>query len=302
MGGTGVIGSALAAALRGDGHDVSIVTRQRVTSPGLIRWDTRRGFTDLSPLEDLDALFHLGGAPLAARPWTRRRRRVLTESRIDSTETLIEALGQLDVAPRCFIGVSATGFYGECGERRVDETDPRGEGFLAGLAHAWEQAHLEARQVGCRVTVLRLSPVLAPHGGAFPSLRRPFRIMPGWVGNGQQWNGWISSRDCVGALRYLAEPERACHGIFNGSVPEPVRNRNWCEALGRVLGRRVYTHAPKWVIRGAFGDLAKELLLASIRVVPNRLMESGYRFRDTEPEPTFRWLVDSITESAGPED
>ena len=121
--------------------------------------------------------------------------------------------------------------------------------------------------------------------------------MPGLVGNGQQWNGWISIRDTVSALKHLACDTSGCEGVYNGTVPEPVRNRDWCEALGRVLSRGVYTHAPKWVVRGAFGDLANELLLASMRVVPRRLIESGYSFRDTAPEPTFRWLGDSIGSS-----
>jgi uncharacterized protein (TIGR01777 family) len=297
VGGTGVIGSALTEELRLEGHEVVIVTRRGDAIRDAIRWDPKRGFSNCEKMERLDAVFHLGGAPLAARPWTRRRRQVLRDSRIQSTAALLQGLGDLKVAPQSFIGVSATGYYGDCGERVVDEDDDVGEGFLASLAHSWEQAHLGATEIGCRVAVLRLSPVLAPHGGPFPLLLRPFRVMPGWVGNGRHWNGWISSRDCVSALRHLANPELGCEGVYNGSVPEAVRNRDWCEALGRVLSRKVYTHAPKWVIRGAFGDLAKELLLASIRVAPRRLLESGYSFRDTEAEPTFRWLVDSIARS-----
>lgn len=297
VGGTGVIGSALTEELREEGHDVVIVTRGGGAGDAAVQWDPKRGFSSCEPMESLDALFHLGGAPLAARPWTRRRRRVLRESRVEATAALLQALGGLKSAPKAFIGVSATGYYGDCGDRIVDEADRAGEGFLAGLAQSWEQAHLGAVKIGCRVAVLRLSPVLAPHGGAFPLLLKPFRVMPGWVGNGQQWNGWISSRDCVSALQHLANPDFGCEGVYNGSVPQAVRNRDWCEALGRVLSRKVYTHAPKWVVRGAFGDLAKELLLASIRVAPRRLLESGYSFRDTEPEPTFRWLVDSIARS-----
>ena len=294
IGGSGFVGGALAAHLRQDGHEVLIVTRAPPKGENVIRWEAKRGFSDPARMEGLDAVFHLGGAPLATRPWTRRRRRVLKESRVDTTAQLVTSLGQLDARPPAFIGVSATGFYGDCGERVLDERDGPGDGFLSGLAQAWEEAHMGAQQIGCRVAVLRMSPVLAPQGGPFPLLLRPFRVMPGWVGNGQQWNGWISIRDSVAGLRHLANPEIGCEGVYNGTVPDPVRNRDWCEALGKVLSRRVYTHAPKWVVRGAFGDLANELLLASMRVVPRRLVDSGYSFLDTDPEPTFRWLVDSI--------
>ena len=183
IGGSGFVGSALAIQLRQEGHEVLIVSRAPAKVEGGIGWDPRRGFTEPGRMEALDVVFHLGGAPLATRPWTRRRRRVLTESRVDATAQLVAFLGELGARPPAFVGVSATGFYGDCGERVLDETDGPGDGFLAGLAQSWEQAHMGAREIGCRVAVLRLSPVLAPQGGPFPLLLRPFRVMPGWVGH-----------------------------------------------------------------------------------------------------------------------
>jgi len=292
VGGTGMIGTRLAAVLRGRGDRVWILTRKSPRGADELQWDPNRGIPQVATLEGLDAVFNLVGESLAERPWTRGRRRLLLDSRIGATATLIDALAELDKPPAAFIGVSSLGIFGDRGDDVIDDDDPPGTGFLAELCVAWEQAHLAAEHMGSRTALLRMSVVLSPTGGAFPLMVRPFRYLGGWLGNGRQYAPWISIRDCVGALIHLAD-NPACSGVFNGSIPKPTRNKKWLQALGRVMRVPVVTHAPKWALRGALGELADALFLASIRAVPRKLTECDYPFVDTDAEETFRWLLEA---------
>lgn len=289
-----MIGAQLAAALRERGDEVWIVTRRAPREEHEVKWDPGRGILAPARLEGVDAVVNLIGAPLAGRPWTRARRVELQTSRVDATEVLLRSLQQLDRPPHTFIGVGSLGLFGDRGEEVIDDDDPPGSGFLADLCIAWEGAHLKAEEeLGARAAVLRMSVVLSPTGGAFPLMVRPFRYVGGWVGNGRQYMSWISIRDCVRAFLHLLDhPE--CSGGFNGTVPNPMRNKDWCKALGTVMKRPVVTHAPKWALRGALGDLADELFLASVRAVPRKLTDSGFVFQDTDPEDTFRWLLHDL--------
>ncbi len=288
-----MIGRALVDALRRRGDEVVIISRHKLDDPAAVKWDPVKGVQRRASLEGLDGLFNLAGAPLATRPWTQRRRVTLRSSRINATERLLEDLGDLDQPPRAYVGAGLLGLFGDGGEQVLHEDAPRGVGFLADLAAEWEAAHLGAADFGARASVLRMSIVLSPSGGVFPLMVRPFRMMGGWLGNGQQWTSWLSIRDCVGSLVHIMDTE-SCEGSFNGTVPEPLRNKAWLQALGRVLHRPVRTHAPKWALRGALGDLADELLIASVRAVPTKLIQSGYDFVDPEPEEAFRWMVAEI--------
>lgn len=290
VGGTGLIGTALAERLRARGDEVYIVTRRSPRGEEEVQWDPSRGVLTPAQLEGLDAVYNLTGAPIADRPWTRARRKVLWESRVDATAVLLRSLADLERPPATFIGVGGLGLFGDRGDAIIDDDDPPGTGFLADLCIAWEAGHMAAEELGARAAVLRMSVVLSPDGGAFPLMVRPFRYVGGWLGNGRQYTSWISVRDCVGALVHLAD-HADCTGFFNGTVPEPIPNKEWCKALGRAVHRPVVTHAPKWALRGALGELADELFLASVRAVPRKLLASGYSFVDSDAEETFRWLV-----------
>ena len=284
-----MIGRHLAEALRARGDEVRVVTR-RPTGPDHVQWEPLKGVLQPAKLEGCDVLFNLTGAPMATRPWTRARRQVLYDSRIKATEALMESLEQLDQPPGAFIGVSNLGLFGDRGDDVLDDEAPPGTGFLADLCIAWEHAHAAAEALGCRVAVLRMAVVLAPDDGAFPLMVRPFRYVGGWLGNGQQYTPWLSIRDCVGALLFLADNEHL-EGPVNGTVPDPTRNRAWLQAFGRVMNKPVVTHAPKWALRGACGELADEIFLASVRAVPRKLLDGGYDFVDTDAEEAFRWLL-----------
>lgn len=294
-----MIGTWLARRLRERGDEVRVLTRRSPRSEDQIQWDPVRGVAQPKLLEGLDTVFHLAGAPLADRPWTTQRRKVLYDSRVRATETLLQALEELDRPPRTLVGVGGLGIFGDRGDEEIDDDDPPGSGFLSELCVAWEHANLAGENLGMRSAVLRMSVVLSPTGGAFPLMVRPFRLVGGWIGNGRQYTPWISVRDCVGALLHLADTP-SCRGSFNGTVPAPTRNREWLEALGRVMQVPVVTHAPKWALRGALGELADGLLIASMRAVPRKLSESGYAFVDAEAEATFRWLIEELDHPAAP--
>ncbi|MCB9678778.1 MAG: TIGR01777 family protein [Alphaproteobacteria bacterium] len=287
-----MIGTHLAAALRERGDEVWILTRRDPKEEFHVQWDPTRGIQGVARLEGLDGVFNLTGAPIADRPWTKKRREILHDSRIAATEVILESLAQLDQRPGFFIGAGGLGLFGDCGDAEIPDDAEPGTGFLAELSRDWEVAHLAASEVlGCRAAVLRMTIVLSASGGAFPLMVLPFRYgIGGWLGNGQQYTSWISDRDCIAAFLFVAGHDDLA-GAFNATVPDPVRNKEWCKALGRALNRPVMTHAPKWALRGALGELANDLFLASIRAVPKRLTEAGFTFEDTDPEATFARLA-----------
>lgn len=294
-GGTGMIGTALADALRQRGDEVVVLTRGEVTGEGMIQWDPARGVPQPKRLANTDVVFNLTGAPLATRPWTRARRAILKNSRIQATESLLRSLGKNDGPPPVYVGVGHLGLFGDRGTNWIDDEDTPGTGFLSELSVAWEAAHLAAADViGSRTAVLRMSIVLTAKGGVFPLMVAPFRHgFGGWLGDGKQYTSWLSLQDAVRALLHLADTP-SCTGAFNGGVPDPCRNADWCRALGNALDKPVRTHAPKWALRGALGELADAVLLSSVRARPTKLLDSGFEFVDTDVEALFRRLVSEL--------
>lgn len=290
-----MIGTWLTDSLRERGAEVQILTRQKPRRADLIQWEPGKKVHEVERLEGTDVVFNLTGAPIADRPWTKGRREELWDSRVEATDTLLEALASLDEPPSVFIGAGGLGYYGDRGDEFLDESEGPGSGFLADLSQAWEQAHLRSADVlGCRAAVLRMSIVLSPTGGVFPLMVKPFRFgIGGWLGTGQQYTPWVSIRDAVGAFEHLMDTE-GCEGPFNGTIPEPTTNKEWLKALGRAVHRPVLTHAPKWALRGALGELADDLLIASVRAVPKKLLDTGYEFVDTDAEETFGWLLSEL--------
>ncbi len=278
-GASGLIGSALTASLRADGTDVARLVRRPASAPDEIGWDPRPGGAGLDPaaLRGVDAVVHLSGAPIADGRWTRARKAMLQSSRIDSTATLVRAMTAADPPTPVLLCGSAIGYYGETGDRLVDETAPQGTGFLAELVGEWEQAAQAAAPAGIRVAQLRSGVVLSVGGGMLGRLLRPFRLGLGAkVGSGRQYLSWISIADEVGAIRFLLDSEGAS-GPFNLTAPHPVTNAEFTRALAGALGRPAALALPSAVLRTALGEVASELL-ASARVRPARLTQAGYQF------------------------
>jgi hypothetical protein len=258
--------------------------------PG-VRWDPVAGIIDKAGLDRVDAVVHLAGESIASGRWTPDKKARIRASRMDGTRLLCEALAALDTRPRTLVCASAIGFYGDRGDAELDEASARGEGFLADVCAEWEAATAPARTAGIRVVQLRFGVILTPAGGALARMLLPFRLGAGGVlGGGRQYMSWIAIDDAVGAIHHaLIAP--VLEGPVNAVAPTPVTNREFTRALGRVLRRPTIFPMPAVVARLAFGEMADELLLSSARVVPRKLRESGYAFREPDLETALRHLL-----------
>lgn len=279
-GATGFIGTALVGELRARGHAVRRVTRAP-SGPGDVRWDPARGELDAGALADVDAVIHLAGENVGER-WTDEQKRRIRDSRVRGTGLVARALASLgprgDGRPRALVSASATGYYGDTGDREATEASPPGTGFLADVVRAWEDAASPARAAGCRVVHPRIGLVLHRDGGALARMLPPFRLgLGGRLGDGEQWMSWISRDDTVRALAFLAE-HATIAGPVNVVAPAPARNAGFTSALGHALHRPAVAAVPAFALRLAFGQMADETLLVSQRVRSDRLQQAGFAF------------------------
>ena len=291
-GSTGLIGSQLVAAWQDSGRRAIRAVRREVQDPGKeLYWNPATGQIDRDRLEGVDAVVHLAGANIAGRRWSEGYKQQLLDSRVQGTTLLCQALADLEHKPRVLLCASAIGFYGDRGNELLDETAAAGDGFLPELCLQWEQACRAAREAGIRVVNLRMGVVLSPQGGALASMLTPFKLALGGVlGSGRQYFSWISLDDVVPALLFVLEDE-ALSGPVNLVAPNPVTNREFTKALGRVLSRPTLLPMPAFAARLAFGEMADALLLASTRVLPNRLTAAGFHFEYPQLEPALRHLL-----------
>ncbi|WP_392968219.1 TIGR01777 family oxidoreductase [Streptomyces sp. LN245] len=276
-GASGLIGSALARSLSAEGHEVVRLVRREPRSPDEIRWDPQRQRIDAVGLIGCAAVVNLAGAPVAGRPWTRAYKRMIRDSRVLGTATLAEAVASLDEPPRVFVNGSAIGFYGDTDGRAVDESAPPGNGFLPSVCVEWEEATAPAQEAGVRTVLPRTGLVVAREGGAWARLIPLFKAGAGGrMGNGRQYWSYIALHDEVAAIRHLIDTE-SLSGPVNLTAPDPLTNGEITEAMGRVLHRPTLLTAPAPLLRLALGDMAEDVL-GSQRVLPARLLESGFTF------------------------
>lgn len=289
-GASGLIGSSLVPALTVAGHRVTRLVRSAPEADE-IPWNPATGELDPVRLEGMDGVVHLAGENIAGGWWTTERKRRILESRVQGTRLLAGVLAGLKSPPRVLVSASAVGYYGDRGDSILTEESPPGEGFLAGVAEAWESATELARVVGIRVVNLRLGIVLTPAGGALAQMLRPFGLgLGGPLGNGRQWMSWIALDDAIGALLHTLAIETLT-GPVNAVAPEPVTNADFTRTLGRVLHRPTGFRVPAPVLRLTLGEMADALLLSSTRVFPHRLQESGYRFHHPSLEGALRHVL-----------
>jgi uncharacterized protein len=291
-GSTGLIGSALIPFLTTGGHRVTRLVR-RAPRTGEIQWDPASNRLDPAALEDADAVVHLAGENLGAR-WTATRRQAIRESRVRGTRLLCQALSQLARPPRVLISASAVGVYGDRGDEVLSESSATlaaRPNFLVEVAREWEAATEAARAAGIRVVLLRSGLVLSPAGGVLGRMLLPFRMGAGGrLGSGRQWMSWIAMDDAIGVIHHALITENLS-GPVNATAPYPVTNREFASTLGRVLGRPAILPVPATALRLVFGEMAEVALLAGARVVPARLVRSGYQFRHAQLEGALRFVL-----------
>lgn len=291
-GSTGLLGAEVVASLSAAGHDVVRLVR-RVPGPGekAVRWDPERGKVDADGLEGLDAVVHLAGENIASGRWNAARKVAIRESRVNGTRLLCDALAGLARPPKTLVCASAIGYYGDRGADVVTEESPPGAGFLPEVCREWEAAAGAAATKGIRVVVLRIGVVLSPRGGALARMLPLFRAgLGGVLGNGRQYVSWIALDDLVGVVLHALRAG-GLSGPVNAVAPVPVTNRELTGALGKALSRPTLLPVPAFALRLALGEMADALLLASTRVAPRRLEETGYRFRFPELGGALRHLL-----------
>lgn len=294
-GGSGLIGRALAAELARAGTEVVVLTRSAAVA-GLpagaraVVWDGRTAGDWAAECDGAEAIVNLSGENVADGRWTAARKRRLESSRIEPTRALVDAIGSARLPPRALLQGSAVGFYGDGGEVGLDERAARGEGFLPELSQRWEEASAPVESLGVRRVLLRTGIVLARDGGALAKMLLPFRLgLGGPLGSGRQWLPWIHLADEVGAIRFLLE-RGDLTGAFNLVAPEATTQRGFARALGRALGRPAIAAVPAPVLRLAVGEMAN-VLLASQRVIPARLIQAGFAFAHPELDGALGVLV-----------
>jgi len=284
-GASGLIGTELNLQLKAQGHQVVRLVRRPARSAEELSWSP--GLAPLEPaaLSDIDAVINLAGATTGKIPWTKKYEKELIASRLDSTKTLVDAINACPNPPQVLISGSASGIYGDQGDAWLDESSPKGEGFLADLAYQWEESAKLART---RVVLVRTTMVMSKKLGALGKLLPLIKLgIGGALGSGKQWWAWISLEDEARAIIHLIENETAS-GAYNLTAPEPATCEQIIKELGRQLHRPTLLKVPAFAMRLLIGKAADELLLCSQKMKSHRLEKTGFVFK----HPT-------LTESVG---
>ncbi|MEC8982665.1 MAG: TIGR01777 family oxidoreductase [Actinomycetota bacterium] len=288
-GASGLIGTALTAALEKRGDRVVPIGR-RPTDGGVV-WDPGARQIDETTLDDIDAVVHLAGERIDGR-WTATKKRRILDSRVEGTEVLAGALANLDHPPAVVVSASAIGFYGDRGDEELTEDSQPGTGFLAEVCERWEAAAAPIASPDTRLVLARTGIVCTPDGGALGRMLALTRLgLGGRLGNGRQWWPWITLEDEVRALLHLLDTPIV--GPLNLVAPGICRNAEFVRSLARALRRPAVLPAPALALRAALGEMANGLLLASARVRPARLEDSGFKFKSPD-------LASAITELLSP--
>lgn len=289
-GASGLIGSALSTALRARGDTVVSLVRRPARGPLEVSWDPGTGVLAPTALDGVDAVVNLAGAGVGDRRWTSSYKRLILSSRIATTSTLARAVAAAPAPPRFVVG-TAVGYYGDRGDELLTEDSSGGDGFLADVVRAWEAAAAPALEAGAATAFARTGLVLSPDGGAAAPLVRLARFgLAGPLGPGSQYWPWITLADEVRALLFLLDGDLT--GPVNLTGPAPARQRDVAAALGRSLHRPAFLPAPGFALRLALGEFAGDVL-ASQRVLPERLLADGFAHEHPTLERAVDWLVAS---------
>ncbi|MCM2372619.1 TIGR01777 family oxidoreductase [Aporhodopirellula aestuarii] len=287
-GATGLVGSSLCNLLGLLGHKVIAITRGKTGGDNEIAaWSTDEEFEKFN---GVDVVVHLAGKSIASKRWTDSIKQEIRDSRVEKTRSLCERLAKLDRPPKTLICASATGFYGDRGDELLTESSASGKDFLADVSQEWEASCGAASEAGVRVVNTRFGIVLSPKGGALQQMLLPAKLCGGSLGGGRQYWSWIALDDVLGGIVHVMHTE-SVSGPVNFVSPTPMTNREFAKTLGKVVGRPALFPAPATALRIGVGEMADALLLASTRVIPDRLITSGYEFRFRSLDETLRYLL-----------
>jgi uncharacterized protein (TIGR01777 family) len=290
-GSSGLIGTALVAHLRAAEHEVLRLVRRAPKAPDERGWDPPAGRIDDGTFDGVDAVINLNGVGIADRPWSGARKQQIRDSRNVPTEVLATAVAEHGVP--ALLSASGINYYGDTGDREVDETSPVGTGFMAEVCRDWEAATKPAVAAGARVVLLRSAPVLSPSNGILSRLRPLFKLaLGGRIGSGRQYFPWISLDDELGAIHFLLEHDEIA-GPVNLAGPELVTNEEFTKAMAAAVNRPAVFVAPAFALRAVLGQLAEEMVLTGPKARPAVLLDAGFQYRHHSVREALSAAVES---------
>lgn len=287
-GGSGLVGTSLKRFLESTGHEVSILSRS--SSSGNRIWNPDNGELPLEHLENQDIIINLTGETVAQR-WTKKSKQRIWESRVKTTELLVEKIQQLEKQPEAFIQFSGTGYYGYYNYENLDESSARGTGFLAELCQEWENATDPLKDTACKCIILRLGAVITPEGGALAKVLPIFKTgLGGPIGSGKQGMPWISINDLLHVV-YHSIFKLKEDSVLNVCSPDHVNNRIYSKFIGKAIGKPSLFPVPPFMLSLLYNDMAKEILIGGAHVMPKALEASGFHFKDEYISNALRSLL-----------
>jgi len=289
-GASGLVGTEVIRQLREQGHEALRLVRRKATTLDEVEWNPSTGFIQEGIMETVDAVVNMAGATTGKIPWTSKYKEEIVSSRIDSTRTLVNAMKVAKNKPKVLVSGSASGFYGDSGDKLLSENSPKGAGFLSDLAHAWEQEALKA-PTEVRVVLARTTMVMSRQLGALGRLLPLIKLgIGGPLGSGKQWWAWISLPDEAAAIIHLINTPSAS-GAFNLTAPEPATCGQIVKALAKDLKRPSLIAVPTFALKLLIGEAAVELLLCSQNMTATRLLDTGFKFQHPTLKQASAWVV-----------
>ena len=289
-GASGLVGSEVIRQLEVQGHEALKLVRRKPTSVNEVEWNPATGFIQEGIMDTVDAVVNMAGATTGKIPWTSKYKQEIINSRLDSTRTLVKAMAAAKRRPEVLVSGSASGFYGDTGEKILHETAPKGTGFLSDLAHEWEQEALKA-PTDVRVVLARTTMVMSRKLGALGRLLPLIKLgIGGPLGSGKQWWAWISLPDEAAAIIHLIKTPSA-KGAYNLTAPEPATCGQIVKALANDLHRPSLIAVPAFAMKVLIGEAAVELLLCSQNMSADRLLATGFKFQHPTLREASAWVT-----------